>query len=80
MPGEDFMKLVAQEFNIMPYTTVAENIATYLPRLNTKKDKERIEELLDVVDLNAFAHIKVKDLSGGQKQRVALAKALAKEP
>ncbi|HPF09924.1 MAG TPA: ATP-binding cassette domain-containing protein [Flavobacteriaceae bacterium] len=80
VPGEDFMKLVAQEFNIMPYTTVAENIATYLPRLNTKKDKERIEELLDVVDLNAFAHIKVKDLSGGQKQRVALAKALAKEP
>jgi ABC-type sulfate/molybdate transport systems ATPase subunit len=40
----------------------------------------RTEELIQVVELQAFANTKVKHLSGGQKQRVALARALAKEP
>lgn len=80
IPGEPFMKLVAQEFNILPYATVAENIGSYLSRLNEKKDEQRIDELLDVVDLRAYKNTLVKYLSGGQKQRVAIAKALANEP
>lgn len=80
IPGEPFMKLVAQEFNIMPFTTVAENIGSYLTRLDEESDEKRIEELLDVVEMTAFKNILVKTLSGGQKQRVALAKALANEP
>ncbi len=80
VPGEPFMKLVAQELNVMPFTTVAENLATHLSRLNEKDDASRVSELLEVVDLVEHAGRKVKDLSGGQKQRVALAKALAKEP
>ena len=80
VPGEDYIKLVAQEYNIMPFTTVSENIATYLPRLDTEIDQQRIDELLEVVEMKPFAHTQVKNLSGGQKQRVALAKALAKEP
>lgn len=80
IPGEPFMKLVAQEFNIMPFTTVAENIGSHLTRLDEESDKKRIEELLDVVEMTAFKNILVKNLSGGQKQRVALAKALANEP
>jgi ABC-type sulfate/molybdate transport systems ATPase subunit len=80
VPGEPFIKLVAQEFNVMPFITVAENVAEFLPRRNLEKDSERVHELLEVVDLSAFSETMVKHLSGGQKQRVALARALAKQP
>ena len=80
IPGEPFMKLVAQEFNIMPFTTVAENLGSYLSRLDAEKDEKRIDELLKVVEMETFKNTLVKNLSGGQKQRVALAKALANEP
>jgi len=80
IPGEPFMKLVAQEFNIMPFSTVAENIGSHLSRLNQVEDENRIDELLYVVDLTSFKNTLVKYLSGGQKQRVALAKALANAP
>lgn len=80
IPGESFIKLVAQEYELMPFTTVAENIAENLSRQNSKKDADRVSELLNVVALSDFKNTKVKFLSGGQKQRVALAKALAKAP
>src|SRR5690606_3162700 len=80
IPGEPFMKLVAQEFNIMPFTTVAENLGSHLSRFDEEKDENRIDDLLEVVEMEAFKNTLVKNLSGGQKQRVALAKALANEP
>lgn len=80
IPGEPFMKLVAQEFNVMPFSTVSENVASHLNRFDTEKDDRRVSELLRVVDLSEFANTLVKNLSGGQKQRVALAKALANRP
>jgi ABC-type Fe3+/spermidine/putrescine transport system ATPase subunit len=80
VPGELAMKLVAQEFNVMPYTSVAENIATHLKRNNKEQDASRVDELLKVVALTGHKKTKVKNLSGGQKQRVALAKALANKP
>ncbi|WP_159018650.1 ABC transporter ATP-binding protein [Algibacter sp. L3A6] len=78
--GYDFMKYVAQEFDLMPFTSVAENIGSFLSNFYPEEKQERIKELLEVVELTAFAKVKVKTLSGGQKQRVALARALAKEP
>ncbi|MAO08287.1 MAG: ABC transporter ATP-binding protein [Alteromonas sp.] len=80
IPGEDFMKLVSQELNIMPFISVAENMATHLPRVNLKNDEKRINELLEIVSLKSHAHKMTKTLSGGQKQRVAIAKALAQKP
>ena len=80
VPGEPFIKLVAQEFNVMPFTTVSENVATYLSRQDLKSDAARVAELLKVVDLEDVSETMVNHLSGGQKQRVTLAKALAKEP
>ena len=78
--GHDFMKYVAQEFDLMPYTSVAENIGTHLSNFYPKEKEKRIQELLAVVELEDYHSTKVKHLSGGQKQRVALAKALAKQP
>ena len=78
--GPSFMKYVAQEFDLMPFTTVAENIGEFLSNFHPGEKKERIDELLKVVELENYSNTKVKELSGGQKQRVALARAIAKEP
>lgn len=78
--GPDFMKYVAQEFDLMPFITVSENIGAFLSNFYPEEKQKRIKELLEVVELTAFANTKVKLLSGGQKQRVALAKAIAKQP
>lgn len=78
--GHEFMKYVAQEFDLMPYISVAENIGAYLSNFFPEKKQTRINELLKVVELEAFSNTKVKFLSGGQKQRVALARAIAKQP
>lgn len=80
VPGEPFMKYLSQDFDLMPFTSAAENIGKFLPNRFPKEKKERTQELLEVVDMVEFAHVKVKNLSGGQKQRVALARVLAKEP
>lgn len=80
VPGEPFMKYLSQDFDLMPFTSAAENIGKFLPNRFPKEKKERTAELLEVVDMVDFAHVKVKNLSGGQKQRVALARVLAKEP
>lgn len=80
VPGEPFMKYLPQDFDLMPFTTVAENVGKFLPNRFPKEKLARTTELLEVVDMTSFAEVKVKNLSGGQKQRVALAKVLAKEP
>ncbi|MDX1277338.1 ABC transporter ATP-binding protein [Oceanihabitans sediminis] len=78
--GYDFMKYVAQEFDLMPFTSVAENIGKHLSNFYPEEKQERTKELLEIVELTPFANTKVKLLSGGQKQRVALARALANTP
>lgn len=78
--GYEFMKYVAQEFDLMPFTSVTENVGKFLSNFYPEEKKDRVAELLDVVELTEFANSKVKTLSGGQKQRVALARAIAKQP
>tara|TARA_B100000768_G_scaffold181574_1_gene205138 strand:+ start:1616 stop:2572 length:957 start_codon:yes stop_codon:yes gene_type:complete len=80
IPGMEFFKYVAQDFNLMPFTSVEENIKKYLSRFYPEKSQKRTAELLEVIEMTAFAKTKVKNLSGGQQQRVAIARALAKEP
>ena len=78
--GYDFMKYVAQEFDLMPFISVEENIGKFLSNFYPEEKQKRVAELLKIVELTIFAKTKVKLLSGGQKQRVALARALAKQP
>jgi ABC-type Fe3+/spermidine/putrescine transport system ATPase subunit len=80
VPGMSFMKYLSQDFDLMPYISVAENVGKYLSNVNIEKKQQRIQELLDIVEMSDFADVKAKYLSGGQQQRVALARVLALEP
>lgn len=80
VPGEPFIKYLAQDFDLMLPLSVADNVGKYLSNMYPRKKKKRINELLEVVEMEDLAGVKAKHLSGGQQQRVALARALAKEP
>lgn len=80
VPGMSFMKYLSQDFDLMPYITVAENVGKYLSNVHPENKKQRIEELLEIVEMSDFSNVKAKYLSGGQQQRVALARVLALEP
>ncbi|WBX96275.1 sulfate/molybdate ABC transporter ATP-binding protein [Chryseobacterium gambrini] len=80
VPGEAEMKFVAQNFDLMPYATVAENVGKFISNINLAKKKATVSELLEVVGLEEFAPILPKYLSGGQQQRVAIARALSVLP
>lgn len=80
VPGESQMKFVAQNYDLMPYGTVYDNVGKFISNINLKEKKEKVEELLDVVGLTEFAKVIPKNLSGGQQQRVAIARALAVLP
>ena len=80
VPGEAEMKFVAQNFDLMPYATVAENVGKFISNINLAKKRETVMELLEVVGLQEFADVLPKYLSGGQQQRVAIARALSVLP
>lgn len=80
VPGEAKMKFVAQNFDLMPYATVSENVGKFISNINLAKKRETVAELLEVVGLEEFANVLPKYLSGGQQQRVAIARALSVLP
>ena len=80
IPGMPFMKYLAQDFDLMPFISVGENVGKFLSNFYPKEKQNRIDELLNLVEMSEFKHIKAKFLSGGQMQRVALARVLAQEP
>ena len=70
---------IFQDFNLLDNLTVYENVRLALD-LQSKKDHDKIIELLDKVSVSHLKNRKISELSGGQKQRVAIARALVKEP
>ena len=80
VPGESEMKLVAQNYDLMPYATVADNVGKFISNINLQDKKEKVQQLLNVVGLEEYADIHPKYLSGGQQQRVAIARALSVMP
>lgn len=80
VPGEPYMKYLSQDFDLMPYNTVFENVSQYLSVFEPEELKARTQELLEMIEMTNFTDTKIKLLSGGQQQRVALARVLAQQP
>ena len=80
VPGMPFMKYLAQDFDLMPFITVGENVGKFLSNFYPEEKQRRIDELLDLVEMSEYKQVKAKFLSGGQMQRVVLARVLAQEP
>ena len=78
VPPEDRrIGVVFQDYALFPHLDVAGNIAYALGR---RPDRQRVNEVLELVGLSDVAARGVHELSGGQQQRVALARALAPSP
>lgn len=74
--------MIFQHFNLMKQRTVAENIAfpLYKSGLSKSEINQRVNRLLELVDLTDRKNSYPAQLSGGQKQRVGIARALANDP
>lgn len=74
--------LVFQNYALFPHLTVGENIAFGLKNIGVPKSERsgRIEEVLEMVELQGLAHRFPREMSGGQQQRVGVARALAIRP
>ncbi len=78
-PEKRRIGVVPQEGALFPHLDVESNIAFGLPR-NKRRAKERVAQMLEMVNLEGLGNARPHELSGGQQQRVALARALAPEP
>ena len=72
---------VFQDFSLLPWRTVAGNIALPLEARLSRADRtERVNEVLSLTGLTEFAGAWPRQLSGGMRQRVGIARALAVRP
>ena len=76
------MNMMFQSYALFPHLSVFDNIAFGLrrDRLAAAEVAARVEAMLKLVQLGAYAERKPHQLSGGQQQRVALARSLARKP
>ena len=76
------VNMMFQSYALFPHLTVADNIAFGLKREGVARSevKQRVDEMLDMVQLGHLGKRKPSQLSGGQRQRVALARSLIKRP
>jgi len=79
---ERHVGFVFQHFALFKHRNVRQNISFGLELRKWKKDKikNRVDELLDLVQLQGYGNRYPSQLSGGQRQRVSLARALAVQP
>ena len=76
------VNMMFQSYALFPHMTVEGNVAFGLKQEGVSKAelKERVQSVLDLVQMGRFAKRKPHQLSGGQQQRVALARSLIKRP
>lgn len=69
-----------QNYALFPNMTVAQNISFGLKNLSKEQQAKKVEEKIDMMQLQGLENRFPSQLSGGQQQRVAIARALAIEP
>lgn len=81
-PHKRMVNTIFQKYALFPHLNVYENIAfgLRLKKWHEIKIKQKVNEMLALVNLKGFQKRKIDQLSGGQQQRVAIARALANEP
>ncbi|MBC8219512.1 MAG: ABC transporter ATP-binding protein [Proteobacteria bacterium] len=81
-PSERGFGYVFQNYALFPHLNVEDNVGFGLKQRKVGREEinKKVFEMLDMVDLAAFAGKRPLELSGGQRQRVALARALAISP
>ncbi|MCE7740642.1 MAG: ABC transporter ATP-binding protein [Candidatus Heimdallarchaeota archaeon] len=74
--------LIYQSYNLAPFLTVKENIEfpMVLAKIEKEKREKRINELVEMLEIDRYLKQKPSYLSGGEQQRVAIAVALANNP
>ncbi len=73
---------IFQRYALFPHLNVYENVAFGLrvKKLSEKDIREKVTEMLKLVNLSGFEKRRIETLSGGQQQRVAIARAIANRP
>ena len=81
-PYEREVNTVFQDYALFPHMTVAQNVGygLMIKKVVKAERQERVEEMLEMVQLPGLGGRKPGQLSGGQRQRVALARALINQP
>jgi len=81
-PEERNIGYVPQDFGLFPHLSVYENVAFGLRvrKYPEMRIRDKVNDLLDTMDLEGLESRRPKELSAGQKQRAALARALATDP
>jgi putrescine transport system ATP-binding protein len=81
-PYERPVNMMFQSYALFPHMTVEQNVGYGLKHedMTDAQRKDRVKQMLDLVQLSQFGGRKPHQLSGGQRQRVALARALARQP
>ncbi len=79
-PEKRKVGMVFQDYALFPHLNVAENISFGLGKISKIDKSRKVNEMLDLINLNGFANRYPHQLSGGQQQRIALARTLAPNP
>lgn len=81
-PYERKINTVFQKYALFPHMNVYDNIAFGLniKKMDKNLIKEKVKEVLKLVNLVGFENREIESLSGGQQQRIAIARALVNEP
>src|SRR5690242_14998536 len=81
-PNHRDVNMVFQSYALFPHMSVFDNVAFGLRRkgVDSASAKQRVNEMLELVQLEGKSDRRPRELSGGQQQRVALARALVNKP
>ncbi|EAJ5681450.1 ABC transporter ATP-binding protein [Campylobacter lari] len=79
-PQERDVGVLFQDYALFPHLNVEENICFGISSLSKNEQKQRLDEVLEILNLNTLLKRYPNELSGGQAQRVALARTIVARP